>query len=245
MFLEAPYSGEVKLVPETIKYLKDNNYTKVGLYASVQFVNQLDEVRKQLDENDIKFITSKPDRTHVQGQLLGCDNYHDSLNLEEDIDCYLYIGDGKFHPLALVYAQKDCKEIKKIICNDPLSNKLNFMTIEDIKIILKKYRGSLMKFLVKDTVGVLITIKPGQEHYQPALKLEENYPDKKFYYFVDNVISFDQLENFNFIDVWVNTACPRIGFDDQEKFTRGVINLNDAFNAKEILSKDSVFNHLS
>ena len=245
MFLDAPYSGEVKLVEETINYLKKNNYTKIGLYASVQFVNQLEQVKQQLKDNNFNFTTSKPDRTHVQGQLLGCDNYHNSLNLEEDIDCYLYIGDGKFHPLALVYAQKDNNNLKEILCNDPLSKRLNFMTINDIKTILKKYRGSLMKFLVKDTVGVLITIKPGQEHYKPALKLEKKFPNKKFYYFIDNVISFDQLENFNFIDVWVNTACPRVGFDDQEKFTQGVINLNDAFNAGEILSQESVFNNFS
>ena len=72
--------------------------------------------------------------------------------------------------------------------------------------------------------------------------MEKKFPEKKCYYFIDNVISFDQLENFNFIDVWINTACPRVGFDDQEKFRRGVINLNDAFMAKEILSKDSVLN---
>ncbi len=245
MFLDAPYSGEVKLTQDTISYLKKNNYEHVGLYASVQFVNQLEKIKEQLQENNINFTTSKPDRTHVEGQLLGCDNYHNSLNLDEKIDCYLYIGDGKFHPLALVYAQKDSREMKEIICNDPISQKLNFMTIEDIKIILKKYRGSLIKFLAKDTVGVLITIKPGQEHYKPALKLEEKYPNKRFYYFIDNVISFDQLENFNFIDVWVNTACPRVGFDDQEKFTQGVINLNDAFNVEDILSKESVFNNLS
>ena len=51
-----------------------------------------------------------------------------------------------------------------------------------------------------------------------------------------------QLENFNFIDVWVNTACPRVSFDDQEKFVKGVINLNDALSVEEILSKESVFN---
>ena len=50
MFLEAPYSGEVKLIEDTINYLKENNYQKVGLYASVQFVNQLEKIKEQLQE---------------------------------------------------------------------------------------------------------------------------------------------------------------------------------------------------
>lgn len=248
LFLDAPYSGEVKLCAVTIAYIQKKKYKTVGLYGSVQFCNQLDKVKQQLQELGITIITSKADRTHVRSQLLGCDNYHNSLNLqptqEQKMDCYLYIGDGKFHPLSLVYAQKDKpkESMKEILCNDPIQKKMSLVSMDDIKTILKKYKGSLMKFLTAKNVGILVTIKPGQEQFRPSLVLEKKFPDKKFYYFIDNVISFDQLENFNFIDVWVNTACPRVGFDDQEKFRRGVINLNDAFMAKEILSRDSVLN---
>lgn len=244
LFLEAPYSGKVELAPETLQYLKQKKYTKVGLYASVQFCNQLDLVKEQLQQAQIKNFSSRPDRTHVSTQLLGCDVYHDSLKSKEAVDCYLYVGDGKFHPLALVYLQKDATELKEIICNDPIQQSMELVTIANVKTILQKYKASLLKFLAADTIGIIITIKPGQEHLQPSFALEKKYPQKKFYYFIDNVVSFDQLENFNFIHVWVNTACPRIGFDDQEKFEKGVINLNDALQAEEILSKDSLLTKL-
>lgn len=248
LFLEAPYSGEVKLSADTLNYLKKKKYHKVALYASVQFCNNLEKVKKQIEKENISIITSKPDRTHVTSQLLGCDNYHSSLNLAEkelqEIDAYLYVGDGKFHPLALVYAQKDSKIMKEIICNDPLSRKMTIMNIEDIKAKLRKYRGALLRFFSAKNVGVIITIKPGQEHLRPSFFLEKKFPDKKFFYFIDDTVSFNQLENFPFIDVWVNTACPRIGFDDQEQFRKGVINLNDAMKAEEILSKESIFNKL-
>ena len=240
LFLEAPYSGEIKLNKETINYLKENSFKKVGLYASVQFCNNLDKVKLQLEELEIKAITSRADRTHVEGQLLGCDVYHDSLNSEEEVEAYLYIGDGKFHPLALVYTQKDSEKLKEIICNDPMRNSMSKMSIEDIKNILKKYKASLIKFLSSDNVGVIVTIKPGQEQLQPGYALEKKYPNKKFYFFIDNVVSFSQLENFNFIDCWVNTTCPRVGFDDQEKFEKGVVNLNDALKVEDVLSKNSL-----
>lgn len=248
LFLDAPYAGSVELAKETLTYLKKQKYQTVALYASIQFVNNLDTVKEQLRQHDIAVITSHADRTHVKGQILGCDNYHNSLNMSRDeskaVDCYLYVGDGKFHPLALVYAQKDMHEMKEILCNDPLTKKMSLMGVADIKKILLKYKSSLMKFLTAKTIGVIVTIKPGQEQFRPALALEKRYANKKFYYFLDNVVSFDQLENFNFIEVWVNTTCPRVGFDDQAKFTKGVINLNDALMAEDILGRENVLTRL-
>ncbi|MBI4152461.1 diphthamide synthesis protein [Candidatus Woesearchaeota archaeon] len=243
LFLDAPYNGTVELCQETLDYLKKRKYRTVALYASVQFVNQLDRVREQLENEKMSVVTSKADRTQVVGQLLGCDNYHQSLNLsekeKEEIDCYLYVGDGRFHPLALVYRQKDEKKIKEIIGNDPIGKSLFLVSTDDVKVILAKYRSSLMKFLTAKTIGVITTIKPGQEQFRPSLALETKYPDKRFYHFIDNVVSFDQLENFPFIEVWVNTTCPRVGFDDQEKFVKGVINLNDALEAEKILGGET------
>ena len=242
LFLEAPFNGDVKLCSATLNYLKKKKYNTVALYASVQFCNNLDHVQQQLQDAKITIITSQADRTHVKSQLLGCDNYHTSLNLSEkelqDLDAYLYIGDGKFHPLALAYGQKETKIKKEVVCNDPLSNHCTILSQKEIEKVLKRYKGSLLKFLSAHNVGVLVTIKPGQEQLKPSYFLEKNFPLKKFYYFIDNIISFDQLENFNFIEVWVNSACPRIGLDDQQQFRRGVINLNDALHAEEILSAD-------
>lgn len=236
LFLDAEYTGEVELCQETLNYIKEKKYSKIGLYASVQFVAKLDKVKEQLKE--FKVITSKPDRANVVSQLLGCDSYNNSLNNEKEIDCYLYIGDGKFHPLALVYGQKDSQIFKEVICNDPIQKRMFTLEKEEIGTILKRYKSSLIKFLSSDKIGVIITIKPGQEQLRPSLILEEKYPDKKFFYFIDNNVSFDHLENFPFIQTWINTTCPRVGFDDQEKFMSGVINLNDALRVEEILGKN-------
>ena len=241
LFLDAPYDGEVKLCKETLNYLAKKSYKTVGLYASIQFCNNLDKVKKQLKKASVKIITSKAKRTHSEGQILGCDSYHNSLNLPDnklaEIDCYLYIGDGRFHPLALVYGQKGLakKNFKEVVCNDPIDNQLFLVDFDSVRGITTKYKSSLMKFLTAENIGIINTVKPGQEQLSTSYILEEKYPDKNFYHFLDDNVSFDQLENFPFIEVWVNTACPRIGFDDQEKFAKGIININDAFKAEKIL----------
>ena len=227
IFIEAKFNGEVELNETILDHLKEK---KVALYMSIQFIDYLEKVKEQLEVKGIKVFTSKPKRCGVEGQLLGCDCYPDSLNLEEEeeeIDCYLYIGDGRFHPLALVYGQKDNENPKEVICFNPIENKIIILGKEDIISILKRYKGSLTKFLTSTTIGVISTIKPGQEQFKLGIELREKFPDKDFYYFIDNNISFDQLENFPFIDVWVNTACPRIGFDEQEMFRKGVVNVRD------------------
>ena len=241
LFLNAPYKGEVKLFDKTLKYIKKNNIKNVGLYASVQFFNKLDNVLKQLDELEINVISSQPSRTHAKHQILGCDVFHDSLNLTEEqfnsVDVFLYIGDGNFHPFALLYGQKENEIIKEILCNDPIAEKFNVVSVNDIKKYLKRHKGALMRFLQAKKVGVIISMKTGQEQMNHGLKLEDKYTDKEFFYFLDDTISFNQLENFPFIEVWVNTACPRIGIDDQDKFNKSVINITDALRAEYVLSK--------
>ena len=105
MLIEGKYLGDVLLDDATLKHLGNKGVKKIGLFSSVQFLDSLNKIKKQLEKNDIKAVTSKPKRAHVEGQLLGCDSSPDSLNLKEIVDCFLYIGDGKFHPLALVYGQ--------------------------------------------------------------------------------------------------------------------------------------------
>ncbi|MBS3116929.1 diphthamide synthesis protein, partial [Candidatus Woesearchaeota archaeon] len=102
LFIKAEYTGKVELCNDALDYLRKKKYSRIAMYASIQFVNKLEIVKKQLAENNIAIITSKPDRANAVSQLVGCDNYHHSLNLKEEelteIEAYLYIGDGKFHP---------------------------------------------------------------------------------------------------------------------------------------------------
>jgi 2-(3-amino-3-carboxypropyl)histidine synthase len=103
--------------------------------------------------------------------------------------------------------------------------------IEDLK---GKMQGALTRFLMAKEVGVLMTTKPGQARAKEAYELERRYPDKKFYFLLANTIDFGELENFPFIECFVNTACPRIGYDDTNKIRKPVVNLDDL----ELLEKE-------
>ncbi|MFH1053886.1 MAG: diphthamide synthesis protein [Candidatus Woesearchaeota archaeon] len=235
LFINAKYDGKVELDNITLSYCK--KYKKIAVYTSVQFTGKIDKVISQLKEAGVEVITSRPDRAFEDSQLLGCDVYYDNLKLKNDPDAFLYIGDGQFHPQSLALAQRNNKVYKEVICFDPIAMKKSLIDIKDVKDLLKKYRGSLIKFLAFETIGVIISTKPGQEKYNEGKKLIKKYPDKNIYFFLDNNIDVTRFEDFPYIKSWVNTACPRIGFDEINTTPIPILNIRDALEAKEILSK--------
>lgn len=235
MFVEGKYKGKVELKKAALKTL--SQYRTIALFSAVQFTCHLPKVRRQLEDIGTKIVTSKPNRTHVESQILGCDCYDESLNIDEEFDAFLYIGDGLFHPRALLLSQKSrhANEYRDVYSYDPLANILRRLSKDDVSSILKKHKASLRKFFLAKNIGVLVSLKPGQQYLVLAQDLAKQYKDKRIYIFVADNMDLPDLENFPFIEVWVNTACPRIGFDDSLNTRKALININDAFNAESLL----------
>lgn len=229
LFIEAFYDREINLSKEALKLL--SKYRKVVLFAAVQFV-KLDNVKKQLKDAGINVVTTHAKRTSTENQVLGCDCFGDSFEDKEifnKADVVLYIGDGLFHPKALLLAQKDNDEKKDVICFDPLSNATSVLTQKDIDKQVKKYKANVLKYMYAKKVGVLVSTKTGQQYLNLALKIKENKKsDKEFFVFVGDTLDMRELENFPFVEAWINTACPRIGTDDIVNLSKPMINVSDA-----------------
>lgn len=231
-FLKAHYGIEFKLPKDFIAKLHetfDNGKNKnIAVFSSVQFRPNLEEVQEILKKEGFTSETSKPFRTSIMGQMLGCDSYKDSLKLDlNGIDGFIYIGDGYFHPNALLLAQEYEKEIKPVLLLNIVQQIIEIIDKKHIEKYLKKRKAVLSKFYLAERVGVFVTTKWGQEYKDSALKLKQLYPDKKFYYFIGDNFQDQEMENFPQIHCWVNSACPRIGQDDILRHTKPVINIKD------------------
>jgi len=108
---------------------------------------------------------------------------------------------------------------KKVIVANPISREVGELSNAEIKEIEKKVLGKYNKFLHAEKIGILVSTKPGQYNLDKAFELKKSL-DKESYIFIGNEIRVNELEDFNDIDFWVNTACPRI--ED-----RNVISLED------------------
>lgn len=238
IFIDAKWDGEISLTQEVLNHLKENNTKSLALFTSVQFT-QVEKVLQQLSEINIQVLTTKAKRTNNKMQILGCDLYHDSFedNILEEADAIMYIGDGLFHPKALLLAQIKKEKIKSILLYDPMAKQFEILTEKDINEQVQKLKRNLRLFINAKNIGILMTTKPGQQYFNAAKKLKEHLlkENKKAYIFIDDTINLNELENYPFIDAWVNTACPRIGSDDLVNTNKVLINLREALNVRKAL----------
>jgi len=231
-FLKAKYEIEFKLPKTFLPTLKKTfpKNSNLAVFCAIQFKEHLEEIKKIIEKEGYSTKTSQPLRTSMEGQMLGCDSYKDALKLDlSKIDGFIYIGDGYFHPNALLLAQEYEEEIKPVILANVVQQITEVIGKKHIEKYLKKRKGTLAKFHTSDNIGVFVTTKWGQEYKDTALKLEEQYRDKNFYFFIGDNFLDSEMENFPFVKCWVNTACPRIGQDDILRHTKPVVNINDIF----------------
>jgi len=211
LFVHAKYTKEISLPAVVLKKLPNT----IALFTTAQFVEQLPKIKKQLEENRIKVNLIRPKHTTVKGQILGCNV--DRFNA----DSFLFIGDGDFHPLALAYANN-----ATVYTFNPFSKKLSNVDKSHAKKLQKTKEIALKKFYMSNTIGVLISTKPGQNRLKKAQELKTRL-DKKTYLLISDSINPQSLVDFPFIECFVNTACPRISYDDFKKFPKPVIDYQD------------------
>ena len=202
---------------------------RICLAASVQFIDRLPQLQQQLEKSGKEVSLLKARHSKHVGQILGCGYSKMEFNAA-NTDAFLYVGDGMFHPEALLLGSD-----RDVCCFDPFTKEFKKLGREWAERIRKKEKGALMTFLNSDNIGVVVTVKPGQLGVQVALKdifsLRQKFPDKNFYFLVCDTIDFTQLRNFPFVQCFVNTACHRM-IDDCDKFPKPVINIEEVLKLK-------------
>jgi 2-(3-amino-3-carboxypropyl)histidine synthase len=196
IFIEARSKEDIS---EVLTKVKLNG--KIGLASSIQFLDQLKVANKKL-KNSI-----------IAGQVLGC-NADNCKKIKNKVDCFLYIGSGEFHPTRIAIETE-----KPVYIANPLTNTFSKLDPKIIENYKKSVQGKLSKFYRAEKVGIIFSTKPGQNQLTHVKSIKKKI-NKDFYLFIADFIDTHELENFPDIDIWVNTACPRI--ED-----KSIINLED------------------
>ncbi len=157
---------------------------RVGLVATVQYMDLLDALHDSV----------------IGGQVLGC-NASNALRITKDVDCFLFIGEGRFHPIRI--AQETGKPVF-VASGEKID-------AEEIAVMERRKKGRQLKYLHASKVGILQTLKAGQRFGNVQAIREKVVADGKTpYVFLDDTFDLASLENFNDIDIFINTACPRL-----------------------------------
>lgn len=192
----------IPAVREALKRLE--TYSRIGLITAAQHLNRLGEIKEFLEHHGKEVV--------VGGQILGCDQ-RAAKNIEGEVDCFLYVGSGRFHPLGVSLLTD-----KAVIIANPYSNSADEISLEEKNRWGKKKRGRISRALDAEIFGILISTKTGQFNLTGAIELKERLEKlgKKAFLFAGDEISPDNILPFK-VDAWINTACPRIVDDHFKK----------------------------
>jgi 2-(3-amino-3-carboxypropyl)histidine synthase len=182
---------------------------RIGLLTTTQFRGWLPLVKQHLEEAGHEVHIGEADkRVAYAGQLLGCD-YHTAEVVLKEVDGYLYIGTGDFHPLGVAFLTD-----KPIVIADPERGSARDLADLKDRILRQRY-AAIARAQDAKTFGIIVSKKLGQVRMELArdLKALAEKHGRQASIFVMDLVSPDFLEGYR-VDAWVNTACPRIAIED-------------------------------
>lgn len=178
---------------------------EIGLVTTVQHVHLIPKMITVLQEAGISVLVSEGSaRTPYEGQILGC-SFESARNTRADE--ILYVGTGQFHPLGVQIATR-----ARVISCDPY--RMHAELVDGERLIRRRY-ALIEKARQAERYGILLSKKSGQCRRELAEGLC-SLSEKAVLIPISEVTS-DQLLNLG-LPCYVNTACPRLAYDDQVRW---------------------------
>ena len=224
LYVEARATENVdEPVKKTLELLETEK--RIGLATTVQHVHQLEHAARIMREAGKEPRIGKAGRSLTyDGQVLGCD-YSTVKSIMEEVDAYIFIGGGDFHAIGIQLATG-----KRTIVADPYLNQVRDMT-EPTRLLLKKRWAAIARFQDSKRIGIIIGLKTGQTDIESAEAIKKLLEEtgKECMLLCARECTPEGLESFSDLDAFVITACPRLAIDDQERFTKPILNIEEAY----------------
>jgi len=202
-----PVEGDLTVISDVIPRL---NGRRVGLVTTIQHIHLLPQVVELVRSAGIEPVIAEPSsRTPCPGQVLGCS--FDAAR-KTGTDEIIFLGTGLFHPIGIQLATR-----ARVFACDPITGRIEE---PDADRLLRVRFGLIQKAQNAESFGIIVSSKTGQCRSELADYLC-TLSDKAYQIMLGEV-SPDQLLNLGF-PCYVNTACPRLAYDDQVRFSVPVL----------------------
>ena len=215
LYIEARYTADLEI---PLKAVMGQLPQRVGLLATVQYVGCLEQVKRIIESTGRKAVIGTGDtRICYPGQVLGC-NCSAAESIADDVDMYLFIGEGDFHPLAAAFGMgKDMRVL------NPVTGELR--DIDDVRDrILRRRFAVIQRARDAESFMVIVCSKVGQRRDTAADDIIGKIRScgKKAYKVFMNELSPQGLMVYR-VDALVSTACPRLAMDDYSRYDRPIL----------------------
>ena len=202
-----PIDGDLSVISDVIPRLTSK---RVGLVTTVQHIHLLPQVAELVRNAGIEPVIADPSsRTPCPGQVLGCS--FDAAR-KTGADQIIFLGTGLFHPIGIKLATG-----ARVFACDPITGRIEE---PDADRLLRVRFGLIQKARDAKSYGIIVSSKTGQcrsDLVDHLCSLSD-----KAYRIMLGEVSPDQLLNLGF-PCYVNTACPRLAYDDQVRFSVPVL----------------------
>jgi len=202
IFLPWEVDFDVAVLDKALPQLKGKI---TGLVTTIQHVHIIPAMETFLKSRGLDVrVGGGSGRTPHRGQVLGCCF---TTARETGADEILFVGTGLFHPIGIALSTG-----ARVIALDPFAGTI----LEVNGDILLRRRFALMERArgVKN-IGIIVSTKGGQARMELAKRLAALSPHAVIVTMKE--VSPDELLNLGF-EAYVNTACPRLAYDDQVRF---------------------------
>lgn len=203
LYIPCQYLGEAgETLGKNLQLLQGMG--KIGLTATAQHLDNLDEVASILKEEGKEIV--------FKTQVLGC-KVAGVQEAAGKADCFIHIGSGRFHPIAVAAATG-----KPVYMLNPISRVMQEITPAEVEEYGRKKKRRIMRAAGAKTFGILVSTKWGQEDLSQAMEIREKLIKHgyKAYVFMGDQLTPQNTVAFK-VDCWINTACPRIAEDEFDK----------------------------
>lgn len=202
-----------------------SRWRSIGLATTVQHVHMVDEITEKLMGRGFTVhVGEGSGKTPHPGQVLGC-SYRNAQAVAGDVEVFLYVGGGEFHPKGLVMSTG-----KPVVVANPFNATVRLMTEDDLMGVAKRRVAQIAAAREAKRIGVLVSSKPGQRATVVAEELRQRFAEKgceAVIIYLDEVRA-EHLNNFVEAQAFIDTACPRLAVDGVSGVDRPILTVREA-----------------
>jgi 2-(3-amino-3-carboxypropyl)histidine synthase len=134
------------------------------------------------------------------------------------VDSFLIVG-SYFHGLGAALSVE-----KPTVLADPYDGTVRSLDADRDRIIRQRY-AMIEKARKSNRFGIIVSTKPGQCNPHVALSILQQLEDRGksgVLLYADEIVP-EKLMDFTDIEVFVDTACPRLALDDPKRFPKPIL----------------------
>lgn len=229
-FIDVEYDVNFEsALKKAIVVVREKGFKNIGVVTISNYRSQLDKAIEFLNKNGFNAIKGNAEGALFDGQVFGC-NFYSVRNISSYADCYFFLGQSKFHAIGVYLSTR-----KPTYMIDPHFNDVIDVSEESIE-FEKRAILSIIKARDGKKFGIITSLKEGQYFRKQAdeIRAELESLGKEVYMFTLREITPERLRAVRGIDVFIETACPRVAMDNYN-FDRPLLSYQQALGLIRLL----------